>query len=168
MVPGRPGDSLPPAPLSCGDDIARTGFFKTPMLRNIALTAPYFHNGGQLTIEQVIEFYNRGGDFPDGFDQIPLIDPNVVPLGLTMQEKTDLADFLRNALTDPRTVNQSAPFDHPELFVPNGHPAAPNGYPVQNDPKHPGQATDQMLQIPAVGRNGGAPLPTFLQNLTTH
>ncbi|HYX53819.1 MAG TPA: cytochrome c peroxidase [Candidatus Limnocylindrales bacterium] len=168
MIPGRPGDSLPAAPLSCWDDIARTGFFKTPMLRNIALTAPYFHNGGQLTIEQVIEFYNRGGDFPDGFDQIPLIDPNIVPLGLTMQEKTDLADFLRNALTDPRTVNQSAPFDHPELFVPNGHPADANGYPVQNDPKHPGQATDRMLQIPAVGRNGGTPLRTFLQNLNTH
>src|ERR1041385_7625385 len=106
--PGRPGDGLTAAPLSCGDDIARNGFFKTPMLRNIALTAPYFHNGGQLTLEQVVEFYNRGGDFPDGFDQIPLIDPNIVPLGLTTQEKTDLVDFLRNGLTDPRTVNQSA------------------------------------------------------------
>ena len=168
MVPARPGDGITAAPLNCGDDIARTGFFKVPMLRNIALTAPYFHNGGQLTLEQVVEFYNRGGDFPDGFDQIPLIDPNIVPLGLTMQEKTDLVDFLRNGLTDPRTVNQSAPFDHPQLFVPNGHPADANGYPVKNDPAHPGQATDQLLAIPATGKSGGNPLPTFLQNLLAH
>ena len=168
MVPGRPGDGITAAPLSCYDDIARKGFFKTPMLRNIALTAPYFHNGGQLTLEQVVEFYNRGGDFPDGFDQIPLIDPNIVPLGLTTQEKTDLVDFLRNGLTDPRTVNQSAPFDHPQLFVVNGHSPNANGYPVQNDPKHPGQATDRMLEVPATGKGGGAPLPTFLQNLLAH
>ncbi len=168
MVPGRPGDAITAAPLSCYDDIASKGFFKTPMLRNIALTAPYFHNGGQLTLEQVVEFYNRGGDFPDGFDQIPLIDPNIVPLGLTMQEKADLVDFLRNALTDPRTVNQSAPFDHPQLLVVNGHLPGANGYPVQNDPKHPGQAADQMLEIPATGKSGGAALPTFLQNLLTH
>ena len=168
MVSARPGDSITAAPLSCGDDIARTGFFKVPMLRNVALTAPYFHNGGQLTLEQVVEFYNRGGDFPDGFDQIPLIDANIVPLGLTMQEKSDLVDFLRNALTDPRTISQAAPFDHPELLVPNGHPANPNGYPVQNDARHPGQATDQLLTIPTVGKSGGKPLPTFLQNLLTH
>jgi cytochrome c peroxidase len=168
MVPARPGDFITAALLSCNDDVARTGFFKVPMLRNVALTAPYFHNGGQLTLEQVVEFYNRGGDFPDGFDQIPLIDPNIVPLGLTMQEKTDLVEFLRNALTDPRTVRQSAPFDHPELFVPNGHPAAANGYPVQNDPLHPGQATDQLLTITQTGKAGGQPLPTFRQNLLAH
>jgi cytochrome c peroxidase len=172
-VPARPGngivgDGLPAAPLSCSDDVAQIGFFKTPMLRNIALTAPYFHNGGQLTLEQVVEFYNRGGDFPDGFDQIPLIDPNVVPLGLTAQEKTDLVDFLRNGLTDQRVVNQLPPFDHPQIFVPNGHPVDANGYPVINDPAHPGQATDQFLTIPQTGRNGGTPLPTFLQNLLTH
>jgi cytochrome c peroxidase len=165
VIPGRPGEGLTSAPLSCSDDIARTGFFKVPMLRNVALTAPYFHNGGQLTLEQVVEFYNRGGDFPDGFAQIPLIDPNILPLGLTQQEKTELVDFLRNGLTDPRTIAQSAPFDHPSLYVPNGHPADPNGYPVQNDPNHPGQATDQMLSIPATGRSGGHPLPGFLDNL---
>ena len=135
--PGRPGDGLTAAPLSCYGQYRAQGFLKVPSLRNIALTAPYFHNGGQLTLEQVVEFYNRGGDFPDGYAQIPLIDPNIVPLGLTEQEKTDLVDFLRNGLTDPRVVAQSAPFDHPSLFVPNGHPPDPNGYPVQNDPNHP-------------------------------
>jgi len=63
MIPGRPGDGIAPAPLACTDEIARGGFFKAPQLRNVALTAPYFHNGSQLTLEQVVEFYNRGGDF---------------------------------------------------------------------------------------------------------
>ena len=36
---------------------------KFPTLRNVELTGPFFHNGGQATLEQVVEFYNRGGDF---------------------------------------------------------------------------------------------------------
>lgn len=164
MIPGRPGDGISQSPLNCGDDIARTGFFKAPQLRNIALTAPYFHNGGQLTLEQVVEFYNRGGDFQT-VSEISIMDPDIEPLGLTLQEKQDLVDFLRNGLTDPRTVAQAAPFDHPQFFTPNGHPEGPNGYPVKNDPDHPGQATTQLMEIPAVGRTGGKPLPTFLENL---
>jgi cytochrome c peroxidase len=166
MIAGRPGDGITQAPLSCGDDIARTGFFKAPQLRNVALTAPYFHNGSQLTLEQVVEFYNRGADF-NVVSELSIMDPDIEPLGLglTLQEKQDLVDFLRNALTDPRTVAQAAPFDHPQLFTPNGHPYDSNGYPVQNDPNHPGQATNQFMEIPAVGANGGKPLPTFLENM---
>ena len=41
-----------------------SGAFKTPGIRNVEFTGPYFHNGGQATLEQVVEFYNRGGDFP--------------------------------------------------------------------------------------------------------
>ena len=166
MIPGRLGEFIQPGPLMCWDDVAQVGTMKTPGLRNVALTAPYFHNGGELTLEQVVEFYNRGGDFPDG-DEIYLMDPNVQPLGLTPGEKADLVDFLRNALTDSRTVKQQAPFDHPQLYVAYGHPANPNGYPVVNDSNHPGQATDQspLMVIPAVGKSGGTPLKTFLQNL---
>jgi cytochrome c peroxidase len=164
MIPGRPGDGISQAPLNCGDDIARTGFFKAPQLRNIALTAPYFHNGSQLTLEQVVEFYNRGGDFQT-VSEISIMDPDIEPLGLTLEEKKDLVDFLRNGLTDPRTVAQSAPFDHPQFFTPNGHPADGNGYPVKNDPAHPGQAVTDLMEIPAVGRDGGKPLATFLENL---
>lgn len=93
------------------------------------------------------------------------MDSDVDILGLTLQDQTDLVDFLRNGLTDPRTVSQSAPFDHPQLLTPNGHPQGANGYPVQPDPQHPGQATTQLMEVPAVGKNGGKPLPTFLQNL---
>lgn len=166
MIPGRPGDGITQSPLNCSDDIARIGFFKTPQLRNVALTAPYFHNGGQLTLEQVVEFYNRGGDF-NVVSELPNMDPDIEPLGLglTLQEKEDLVDFLRNALTDPRSLAQAAPFDHPQLFVPNGNPASAGGYPVDEDPAHPGQAKTQFMEIPAVGANGGPPLPSFLQNI---
>jgi cytochrome c peroxidase len=166
MIPGRPGDGITQAPLNCGDDIARTGFFKTPQLRNVALTAPYFHNGSQLTLEQVVEFYNRGADF-NIVSELSIMDPDIEPLGLglTLQEKQDLVEFLRSGLTDPRTVKQAAPFDHPQLFAPNGHPEGAHGYPVENDPNHPGQATNNFMEIPAVGAGGGKPLPTFLQNM---
>jgi cytochrome c peroxidase len=165
MIPGRPGDGISMAPLNCGDQIANGGFFKAPQLRNIALTAPYFHNGSQLTLEQVVEFYNRGGDFNTFGEEHQYMDADIDVLGLTLQDQTDLVDFLRNGLTDPRTVSQSAPFDHPQLLTPNGHPYGANGSPVQNDPQHPGQAVTQLMEIPAVGKNGGKPLPTFLENL---
>jgi cytochrome c peroxidase len=164
IVPGRRGDGISPSPMNCNDDVARGGFFKAPQLRNVALTAPYFHNGSQLTLEQVVEYYNRGGDF-NTVEEVKYMDPDIEMLGLTLQDKTDLVDFLRNALTDPRTVAQAAPFDHPQLFTPNGHPPGSNGYPVTADPKHPDRATDQLLEIPAVGAKGGKRLPTFLENL---
>ncbi len=164
IVPGRRGDGIATAPLNCSDDVARGGFFKAPQLRNVALTAPYFHNGGQLTLEQVVEYYNRGGDF-NTVAEVKNMDPDIEILGLTLQDKQDLVDFLRYALTDPRTASQSAPFDHPQLTVPNGHPQGANGYPVQADPAHPGQATNQFMQVPATGAKGGNALPTFLDNL---
>jgi cytochrome c peroxidase len=39
--------------------------FKVPGLRNVEVTGPYFQNGGQASLEQVADFYARGGDFPD-------------------------------------------------------------------------------------------------------
>jgi hypothetical protein len=93
------------------------------------------------------------------------MDPDIEILGLTLQEKTDLVDFLRNGLTDARTVNQAAPFDHPQLFTPNGHPQGSNGYPVDKDPAHPGQAKNNFVEVQATGAKGGKPLPTFLDNL---
>jgi cytochrome c peroxidase len=164
MVPGRPGDGITQAPLSCSDEISRQGLFKAPQLRNVALTAPYFHNGGQLTLEQVVEFYNRGGDFNSVAD-LNVMDTDISILGFTLQEKQDLVDFLRNGLTDPRTLSQAAPFDHPELTTANGEALGANGYPVRRDPKHPGQSIDNYLHIPATGKNGGVPLPSFLENL---
>jgi cytochrome c peroxidase len=66
--------------------------YKTPGLRNVALTAPYMHDGTLATLEEVIAFYDRGG-VPN-----PLLDPLVRPLNLSEQDKADLVAFLR-ALT---------------------------------------------------------------------
>lgn len=89
------------------------GEFRTPSLRNVGLRAPYFHNGRFATLEDVVEFYNRGGDFP-----APNVDRNRIrPLNLTPQQRADLVAFLRRPLTDPRVAAQTAPFDRPTLYT---------------------------------------------------
>lgn len=70
------------------------GAFKTPTLRNVAETAPYFHDGSARTLEEVIAHYERGGDVHDN------LSPNMKPLTLTQQDKDDLVAFLQ-ALTSP-------------------------------------------------------------------
>jgi len=95
--------------------VAVDGAFKTPGLRNVALTGPYFHNGGVATLRQVVQFYNRGGNFCS-FNASEL-DPHIQPLGLTARQERQLVAFLV-ALTDWRVKYQAAPFDHPELRLP--------------------------------------------------
>ncbi|NRA75545.1 MAG: hypothetical protein HRU16_06345 [Planctomycetes bacterium] len=85
------------------------GRFKTPPLRNVELRAPYFHNGGKVTLAEVVEFYNAGGDF-----QNPEQGPQTPPLNLPQGARDDLVEFLL-ALTDERVRNELPPFDHPEL-----------------------------------------------------
>jgi cytochrome c peroxidase len=68
------------------------GAFKTPTLRNITETAPYMHNGSVDTLEEVVDFYDRGGGNEPGISKL------LVPLGLTQKEKSDLIEFLK-ALT---------------------------------------------------------------------
>jgi cytochrome c peroxidase len=132
-----------------------TSLFKTPGLRNIALTAPYMHNGGMATLEQVVDFYNRGrGD--DG-------GPGVAPLNLTDAKKADLVTFLKTGLTDQRVLLQQAPFDHPQLFIPNGHPGNQFSVIPSGNTNGTPTATDQLVEIPPVGKNGvTTPQPNFL------
>lgn len=130
------------------------GSFKVPSLRNVELTAPYFHNGGQLTLKQVVDFYNRGGDFKD--ENIADVPTDITDLGLTPAEKEALIAFLIS-LTDPRVKYERAPFDHPQLLVPNGHPAAAGK--ITADAQ--GRAITTFLEIPAVGRAGGPGTPNF-------
>lgn len=66
--------------------------YKTPSLRNIALTAPYMHNGSLATLAEVIQFYNQGGVSNE------VLDPVIKPLNLNASEKSDLLAFL-HALT---------------------------------------------------------------------
>ncbi|MBK8815153.1 MAG: hypothetical protein IPN42_06405 [Methylococcaceae bacterium] len=56
-------------PVVSDERVAVDGAFKTPSLRNVELTGPYFHNGGQSTLDQVVRFYNRGGDRKDLFQK---------------------------------------------------------------------------------------------------
>ncbi|MCF7968673.1 MAG: conjugal transfer protein [Methylococcaceae bacterium] len=117
--------------------------FKIPPLRNVELTGPYFHNGSTKSLEEVIEFYNRGGNNvgnPGHFETF------VFPLGMTEQDKVDLLVFLKT-LTDERVRWERAPFDHPSIQIPRGAKPEPS-------PLGPNLAADEYLEIPAVGKNG--------------
>ena len=72
--------------------------FKTPTLRNIALTAPYMHNGAFKTLEEVMEFYNKGGGKGLGLD-VPNQTLPSDPLNLNKQEIKDIIAFMKS-LTD--------------------------------------------------------------------
>jgi cytochrome c peroxidase len=80
------------------------GRFRVPTLRNIALTAPYMHDGRFATLEEVIDHYVAGGKHPDA---IGTIDSQIRPLDLSASEKSDLVEFLKN-LTDPEFTASSS------------------------------------------------------------
>jgi cytochrome c peroxidase len=135
------------------------GAFKTPGLRNVELTGPYFHNGGKATLMQVVEFYNRGGDF--AVENRDNLAPDIQPLNLDEVEKADLVAFLLS-LTDERVRYEKAPFDHPSLCLPNGHPGS-----VTSVINKSGNATDNdpLLCLNAVGAAGNKnPLRGFMDN----
>lgn len=80
-------------------DSSDLGKFKVPGLRNVALTAPYMHNGMFTTLEEVIDYYDQPNQtVPDAFNRDTLLNE---PLSLTPVEKADLKSFLE-ALTDDR------------------------------------------------------------------
>jgi cytochrome c peroxidase len=136
-----------------GERVAVDGAFKTSTLRNIELTAPYFQNGGQMSLRQLVEFYSRGSDFAD--QNIANFDRRVKQIGLSSSDIDAVVAFLKS-LTDLRVRNQSAPFDHPQLLLPAGHGTTDDGA---------GNASQLMLTLPATGRNSGAPLTTFCGSL---
>jgi len=101
--------------------VGRMGSFKAAPLRNVELTGPYFHNGGKLTLRQVVDFYTRGGDFPitnASHRDFNLVNMNIeIQSNLSEEEKVALVDFLLE-LTDERSRFARAPFDKPEVIVP--------------------------------------------------
>ena len=82
------------------------GAFKTPTLREIARTAPYMHDGSLATLEEVIEFYDRGGN-PN-----PYLDQEIRPLRLTPEEKTALVAFLRSLSGEVREGMREEPLEN--------------------------------------------------------
>jgi len=108
------------------------------------------HHGGFSTLRQVVDFYVRGGDFPQ--TNVQNFDDGILPIPLLRDDEVlvnELMAFLLT-MTDNRVRRESAPFDHPEIFVPitGTAPVSPGsrGLLVAN-------STD-FQQIPAIGENG--------------
>jgi len=194
------------------DTLGADGAFKIPMLRNVELTAPYFHNGGAKSLEEVVDFYFRGGNHQSaplgakapgtstyfvpgtplntgayaGFDATRTNPVKIAPLGtlsgpnfdnvpaqnkitdpvtgavifpggpMVDDDKQAIVALLRS-MTDDRVKYRKAPFDHPQLFIPNGEYGNEN-FVIDFF----GSALTELIEIPAVGQNGGAQLPKFL------
>jgi len=86
-------------------DLTDIGAFKTSTLRNIALTAPYLHDGSLKTLEEVVQFYNNGGRVKET-DPVPeLLSGGIRPLNLSKEQQADLVEFLK-ALTSPEFVKK--------------------------------------------------------------
>jgi cytochrome c peroxidase len=84
-----------------GADVDK-GAFRTPSLRNVALTAPYFHDGSRATLEEVVNFYARGGN------PVRYRDKELQPLWLTGEDRYDLVAFLKS-LTGEMPANVGPP-----------------------------------------------------------
>jgi hypothetical protein len=110
------------------------------------------------TLEQVIEFYARGGNFTNDAKQVTRVFP-LPNLALSGQNRKDLVEFLKT-LTDERVRYEKAPFDHPEILIPHGHEGNQTSLP--SDAGHSSLAKDEYLRIPAVGATGAeTPLLPF-------
>jgi cytochrome c peroxidase len=146
---GRPfARTTPPA---SGPAASLRGFFKTPSLRNVELTGPYFHTGSKSTLEQIVDFYTAGGDYFSGALRRWGPDPS---------ERVAMPAFMK-AFTDDRVRFERAPFDHPELCVPIGHIGDDKGN-VAPEPSTPQIAAERSALIPSVGARGNpVPLQTF-------
>jgi cytochrome c peroxidase len=163
VAPGT-ADKLVGPPLQPNERVAVDGAHKAPGLRNVELTAPYFHNGHAATLAQVVEFYNRGGNFAAANQQD--FDIDIQPLFLTDADKADLVAFL-TSLTDERVRFDRAPFDHPSLTIPNG------GSTVTANVPGCAICMDDQIELLAVGTGGNrlplgtarTPLANFLQPL---
>jgi cytochrome c peroxidase len=82
--------------------------FKSPTLRNLTRTAPYFHNGAFSSLDEVIDFYDRGGGRGAGVAVVNQ-DPDVRPLSLSADDKHALLVFLKTGLLDALPDSPGAP-----------------------------------------------------------
>ena len=139
---------------------ADTGKFRVASLRNVALTAPYFHNGSASNLRTVLDFYNRGGDFHSNQAA------NLTPRNYSVSDKEAIIALLET-LTDPRVAAGVQPFDRPTLGSQNGafvtsHGAGSvtqSGQMVANAPYAP-LLGESSFQLTLSGVTPGT--PTFL------
>ncbi len=144
-------------PLFSPATAASAGTFKAPSLRNVEFTGPYFHNGGQATLDQVLEFYGRNGDFPSDGN----LGPGIGNIRLNAGERTAIVAFLK-ALSDDRVRYQRAPFDHPSICVPNGFIESSQGQLAVDNSQTGMLALSKWALVSEVGSQGAmVPLQTF-------
>ena len=143
-VIGVPSDD--PGRAAVADD-GVFGAFKVPTLRNVALSAPYMHDGSLATLEEVIDFYRDGGGRAHGFEKV---DVFVNPFTLSDQERADLLAFLY-ALTD-------------ESGLPEIPASVPSGLPVVAHVENPQRAV--AAAINAGGEGGAAAAAGAPQTIT--
>jgi cytochrome c peroxidase len=108
----RPAAEDPGRELVTGNP-ADAGKFKVPTLRNVGLRPRLMHNGVFTTMQEVFDFYahrNGQGPFDDNLD--PMFQ---FPIVFSSNQERAVADFLANALTDPRVADEAFPFDRPRL-----------------------------------------------------
>jgi cytochrome c peroxidase len=158
LFPNGPPTSFDGASVTKGFGLE--GAFKVPSLRNVALTAPYFHNGDTPSLRDAVLLYSRGGNVA------PIAQRDgtpIEPLGMAnmTSDEVDAVVAWLESLTDERVRIAAAPFDHPQLFVPNGHP----GNQHQAERGKDGFAKDDLFEIPMTGAAGGPPLPGFLEGV---
>ena len=129
------------------------GAFKTPTLRNVELTGPFFHNGSQATLRQVVQFYTRGGDFGgDGTN----VHKHVNPIGKLRNKapRQEAVVAFLESLTDERVRWEMAPFDHPSLDIPNGAQGDETSVGDGSNGLLAGESTDNVVSLPATGAGG--------------
>ncbi|TQV87535.1 cytochrome-c peroxidase [Aliikangiella coralliicola] len=88
------------------NQLSDLGGFKTPTLRNIALTAPYMHDGSLQTLRDVVVHYNNGGALDKNQPITPYLSGGIRPLNLSEQQIDDLVSFMES-LTSPEIKNQT-------------------------------------------------------------
>lgn len=98
-------------------DDSYKGQWRTPNIRDVALTPPYMHNGMYTTLREVVEHYNLGGVHGRGGETVGVLDTKIKPLNLTAQEIDDLVAFLETltgqvdpAVTEPPVVPAASAF----------------------------------------------------------
>jgi hypothetical protein len=154
-------------PFISDNELVGWGAFKSPTLRNIALTEPYMHNGRFKTLRQVLDFYSF--DNPTLIPAHPTFNPDLHPdmgrlalnddglieglpdgiglAGIVQIQDAESLLFFMHCLTDERVRKESGPFDHPSIALVNGHAD---------------DLTDNVFIVKETGIEGTAEeLPTF-------
>jgi cytochrome c peroxidase len=138
-------------------DAADAGKFRVPSLRNVSLRSSLMHNGQFSSLEEVVDFYDRGGDFSDNQD------PFIAPIGLSVDEKAALIAYLVT-FTDNRVAIAAPPFDRPRLFT-EREPEVPvgdgtmgsGGFMPRAVVQQPPSLLNPQFTVGLTGALGGAP-----------